>query len=328
MFGSSVLEVAIGLVFIYWLLSLICSAINEQVIVPLFNLRAKFLEEGIKNMLDDPQGDKLVKQLYDAPLIKGLSQKTLSGKPRKPPYIPADTFAIALMSLETFKADKDNPSPKNSYISQALDPLKNMAKTDPASPSPGDPAIMLASIQKWYNDTMERVSGWYKHRVQLIIFLLGLAIVVSLNIDTISLITSLSNDTAMRSAIVSAAQGAANSQNNAKNLATIQQNITQIQPVIGWSALPSDLMGWVFKVFGLLATTFAVSLGAPFWFDLLNKFTNFRSSGPPPQTSADNTRSTGTEPQLVAPVTGPQHQDSPNGAGAAEPTSSAIQSNP
>lgn len=328
MFGSSVLEVAIGLVFIYWLLGLLCSSVNEQVIVPIFNLRARFLEEGIKNMLNDPQGDTLVKPLYESPLIQGLSRKRSSGQPRKPPYIPDDTFALALMSLDAFQAYIDNPDTQNSFIPQAFDPLINKAKTGLASSSPVDPSIMLESIKKRYNDTMERVTGWYKHRVQLIIFLLGLVIVVSLNIDTISLITSLSNDTAMRSAIVSAAQGAANSQNNAKNLATIQQNITQIQPVIGWSALPSDLMGWVFKIFGLLATTFAVSLGAPFWFDLLNKITNFRSSGPPPQTSADNTKSTATQPQLVVAVTGPQHQGSTNGAGVAEPTGPTIQSNP
>ncbi len=306
MFGSTVLEVAIGLVFVYWLLSLLCSAINEQVIVPLLNLRAKFLEEGIKNMLDDPQGDKLVKQLYESPLIRGLSRKTLSGQLRKPSYIPADT--------------------KNSSIPQALAPLIDRAKKDPASP--GDPAIVLASIEKWYNDTMDRVSGWYKGRVQLIILLLALVIVVSLNIDTVSLITSLSNDTAMRSAIVSAAQGAANSQNNAKNLATIQQNIAQLQPVIGWSTLPADLRNWVLKVFGLLATIFAVSLGAPFWFDLLNKFTNFRSSGPPPRSNAGATGSTSTPPQLIVAVTGAPSQASTNGVGTVESTGSTIQSNP
>src|SRR5438270_12993216 len=134
MFGSTVLEVAIGLVFVYWLLSLLCSAINEQVIVPLLNLRAKFLEEGIKNMLDDPQGDKLVNQLYETPLIKGLSRKASSDKPRKPSNNPADTVALALMSLDAFQAYKANPSTENSPITQALAPLINIAQNDPESP--------------------------------------------------------------------------------------------------------------------------------------------------------------------------------------------------
>ncbi len=64
MFGSDVLEVAIGVVFIYMLLSLLCSTINEQVIARFLNLRAKTLEEGINNMLDDSEW---VKQLWETP---------------------------------------------------------------------------------------------------------------------------------------------------------------------------------------------------------------------------------------------------------------------
>lgn len=318
MFGSNVLEVAIGLVSVYWFLGLLCSTINEQVIVPLVNLRGRFLEEGIKNMLADPQGDKLVNQLYETPLIKGLSRKASSDQPRKPSYIPADIFAAALMSLDVVQAYKDNPKAENSPIPQALASLLDSLGKDPAIKN--EPAIVLASIEKWYNDTMDRVSGWYKRRVQLIIFLLGLVIVVGLNVDTVSLITSLSNNTTARSALVSAAQGAANAQNNS-NLATIQKDIAQLQPVIGWTTLPTDLWSWLLKVVGLLATTFAVSLGAPFWFDLLNKFINFRSSGPPPQSKAGARGSTSAPPQqLVVAVSGPPPQTGTNRLGTAGST--------
>ena len=34
---------------------------------------------------------------------------------------------------------------------------------------------------------------------------------------------------------------------------------------------------------GWLITAFAVSMGAPFWFDLLNKFVNIRASGKAPE---------------------------------------------
>ena len=39
---------------------------------------------------------------------------------------------------------------------------------------------------------------------------------------------------------------------------------------------------WLAKLLGLLITAFAVSLGAPFWFDTLNKFMNIRSAGSSP----------------------------------------------
>src|SRR5260370_815830 len=81
---------------------------------------------------------------------------------------------------------------------------------------------------------MDRVSGWYKREVQLIIFALGLVITVGLNIDTISFIASLSSNTVIRASIVSAAQGAAATQPNA-GFAGLQRVFAQIQPVIGWS---------------------------------------------------------------------------------------------
>jgi hypothetical protein len=296
MFGSSVLEVGIGLAFVYLFLSLLCSTINEQVIARFFNLRANTLQDGIKNMLADPQGDKLVNDLYDNPLIKGLSQNAASGKPRKPSYIPADIFAVALMSTAVVQAYKKDPNTASIPIPKALELVIKNANNDTAKE--------LADIEKWYNSTMDRVSGWYKREVQLIIFALGLVITVGLNIDTISFIASLSNNTVIRASIVSAAQGAAATQPSA-GFAGLQRVFEQIQPVIGWSTstLPADFWGWVLKIVGLLATTFAVSLGAPFWFDVLNKFVSFRSSGALPQTSAGTAGSPITTVQLVAGAT-------------------------
>ena len=275
MFGSYVLEVAIGLVFVYMLVSLLCSTINEQVIARFLNLRAKTLEDAIKNMLADPQGNGLAKQLYENPLIKGLSQNAASGEARKPSYIPADIFALALMSNDVVQAYKNTPGAAKSPLPEALALLLDKTNIDPAKEK--------AKIEKWYDDTMDRVSGWYKRRVQLIIFVLGLLIVVGLNIDTLSIITTISNDTVIRSALVSSVQGSSNA-----GLPVIQKGFEQIQLVIGWSpsSLPADFWAWVLKIVGLLATTFAVSLGAPFWFDLLNKFMAFRSSGTPPQSNA------------------------------------------
>ena len=70
-------------------------------------------------------------------------------------------------------------------------------------------------------------------------------------------------------------------------VATIKQNVDQLSKLglpLGWSTLPEDATGWIKKVIGLLITTLAVSLGAPFWFDVLKNFSNLRSSGPPPDT--------------------------------------------
>ena len=72
----------------------------------------------------------------------------------------------------------------------------------------------------------------------------------------------------------------------------VLQKAGDIKLPIGWSSNPNDPRyfgypelspGWVFyKLFGLLISVLAVSLGAPFWFDTLSKFVNLRSAGTPP----------------------------------------------
>src|SRR5258708_12878583 len=157
------------------------------------------------------------------------------------------------MSTKVVQAYKNNPAAANNSIPASIELLINNTKSDPAK--------MMANIETWYNETMDRVSGWYERRVQLIIFALGLVIDVGLNVDTISIITTLSNDNVIRSTIVSAAQGSANSPTNA-NLAMLLKSIEQVQLVVVWSTstLPSDVWGWVLKISRFLATLFPVSL--------------------------------------------------------------------
>jgi hypothetical protein len=70
-FGSEILDVAIGLALIYLLLSLIASAVREG-IEGIIKARAIYLERGIRELLDDPSGDTLAKQFYEHPLVYAL----------------------------------------------------------------------------------------------------------------------------------------------------------------------------------------------------------------------------------------------------------------
>src|SRR6266516_1343653 len=74
MFGSNILEVAIGLVFVYLLLSLLCSTLNEFEITRFLALRAKTLEDGIRILLNDPGGHQLATLFYYAPLFKARTR--------------------------------------------------------------------------------------------------------------------------------------------------------------------------------------------------------------------------------------------------------------
>ena len=101
-FGSAVLEVAIGLMFLYFLLSSICSSIHE-LIATAQKWRARNLEFALGNLINDPD---LLKQVINHPLIRSMGQlpspvrgqlrtdTTLEGRPS---YIPRETFSAALL---------------------------------------------------------------------------------------------------------------------------------------------------------------------------------------------------------------------------------------
>ncbi len=112
LFGSAVLEVIIGLVFLYLLLSLICSALNEW-IAGLLALRSKTLRDGIENMLVDPYAQGLAERFFDNPLITGLARK---GSGSFPSYIDARTFTMALLdSVVPTRAGTEPRDPLATY---------------------------------------------------------------------------------------------------------------------------------------------------------------------------------------------------------------------
>src|SRR5690348_7345180 len=100
MFGSSILEVAIGVTFVYLLISLICTALNEA-IASLLQKRGRNLFEGVKNLLNDPTFTGLAQQVYNHGLIGGISQHASDpGKPtRLPSYMSPENFSLALLDI-------------------------------------------------------------------------------------------------------------------------------------------------------------------------------------------------------------------------------------
>ena len=93
MFGSSIIDIAIGIVFVFLLLSLIASAINEM-ILSFMNMRGKELLRGLKTLLNDQKADGLVKDVYNHGLVFGLFHGDFNPKKRSnlPSYIPPRTL--------------------------------------------------------------------------------------------------------------------------------------------------------------------------------------------------------------------------------------------
>ena len=101
MLGSDLLDIAIGLIFLYLLLSLICSALSE-IVEAFMKKRSSDLERGLKALLRDDKGEGLVKAIYDHPLVNGLFKGEYESASRTkdlPSYIPPRNFALALMDI-------------------------------------------------------------------------------------------------------------------------------------------------------------------------------------------------------------------------------------
>ena len=163
------------------------------------------------------------------------------------------------------------------------------------------------NIEVWFNNSMDRVSGVYKRKVQYALFFLSFVLAVLLNIDSIVLANRLSHDSALRAALVANATASANLPPSGSDPAgvvslrereaSLDSAIRQLEKLrlpIGWSGPGPDLTLPSPSLFGIwdslrrhfvgwALTAFAASLGAPFWFDLLNRFINIRSSGKAPE---------------------------------------------
>src|SRR5580692_3700578 len=311
MFGSEILDIAVGMIFIFLLLSLICSAINA-LIERSFKHRATDLEQGLRELLDDKEGTGLVQKVYDHGMINGLFKgdykPTDSDKTNLPSYIPSRNFALALLGILLPDSPADGSAPN---FREAVEKIENTkvknALTAMLSAAGNDQDKFRESIENWFNSTMDRVSGWYKRRSQLIVFCLGFLIAGVMNVSSVSIANDLWVHKAQRDALVSASQGylGTHSAEDVQKGPGLKSNIKEIENhglPVGWNVdwYPDSLNGksqstkyryWglfaLWSVIGWFITACAVSLGAPFWFDMLNKVIVVRSTIKPHEKSPE-----------------------------------------
>ncbi len=246
MFGTVLLDIAIGLTFMYLSLSLVASSLAE--FVELFlRARARTLEKGIRNLLFDKNGSGLALDIYKHPLIQGLAKlptsevnidkvkQTRAIKPKwLPSYIPANIFITALLDtltaakraqatgldLKTIKDSltsmTDNPKVKEALIAllppskaqAAQQAVQNMAQAaqQAIEDTTRELAQFRANLEDWYNGSMDRVAGWYKRHAQKVILVIGFLMAVAFNADTISAVEELARDRVLRESLVAAAE--------------------------------------------------------------------------------------------------------------------------
>jgi hypothetical protein len=299
-----ILQVAIGMIFVWIILAVITSQVQEW-IASILAWRAHMLEDAIENMLADPG---LKDKLYDHPLIKGLYSN--KGK-RKPGGIPPDKFALVLfeeimnsgVTVEDVKSTFDKLKKKVEALKdmQGNNELKKFAATVNTlligvEEKAGDAAQAVTEARKrvegWFNDSMDRLGGAYRRRAQIAALVVGLSVAAALNVDTVAIVNTLWKDPFVRQALVvqagqlQAPQAQPDEQPAPPpSVDEILKNAEQLQLLslpIGWTPenIPSDANGWATKFVGILLSGMAGAQGAPFWFDLMRKLL---SRNPPPE---------------------------------------------
>jgi hypothetical protein len=262
--GSSVLDVVVGLGFLYFLLATIVTYVNE-VIAALLKRRTTLLANGIRSLLGSEWADRVLSHEVIAPL------RTASGGLA---YIPSRLFSTALLDELRRAGMQDGEDPPL----EAPAAIKALFRTYGPSVQ-----VRATAIEAWYEAGMDRLSGEYKRRTQLILLGLSALLTLVIGADSIGIATTLWQEQGVRTALNASLSSSSASQ----DLTAVIDALARLPLPLGWGTLPATPTAWLVKALGLVITAAAVALGAPFWFDLLTSIgVNPRVTGPKPGTES------------------------------------------
>ena len=295
-----ILQVVIGIIFILLLLSLFATTVMELLSAGLA-LRGKNLEKALKNMLASTDVDEHILQAFkDNSLYRQLSHKYGKKRSSPPSYMSSESFQSILFDIILKGKSASVHNLKEEILKIEDKDLQNVM-FQLLHDAEENLDLFKGEVKGWYNNIMDRASGWYKRMTQKILVVVGIIIAVAFNADTISIYNHLGSDPQSLEKMVTLAEKfvAENSENSNIGMAAqdpefeetytklkslVDTQISQVNPV-GWQNInfaTMDPASWGVKILGWMVTALAISLGAPFWFDLLRKIVNIRGSGNKP----------------------------------------------
>lgn len=329
--GSPVIEIAIGLSFVFFLLSVIASALNEFC-SGLLNLRAKTLRDGLEGMIGDKEA---VEKLFEHALVRTDLSKDASKKPfsflrrlerflprtwrkyeQSPSYLSPDLFARAFDQVFGELKDKAPAPATQGGSPDPKDVVRREAMKSQVSKLLDGVGVdkQLKALESWFDDGMERVSGWYKRKSQVWVVVFAVIVAIGLNASAVRIAERLNNDPTVRAAVVAKAEAAAEQGSKttgdetettggeaettgAKEIRKAGEDASGAIDKLGDLKLPLfwakdnlpqpwNLANILTLAGGWFLTVVAVSLGAPFWFDALSRLSNLRLTGKKPEDEA------------------------------------------
>jgi hypothetical protein len=201
------LQTIITIVFIYLILALIASEIQEN-IAAVCELRARRLKNSIEQMLGEKHNSPLIQELYNHPNISTLNQSayswisllTTQRVSVGPSYISdsallAETIVLSIKNIytTTTPTTSTTPTPTTPTIKlKDIDFQDNKELKRIVEFSNNDWDEFKKNLQRQYDEVQERSSGVYKRNAKGLSFVIGFLVAIVANADAFNIITNLS----------------------------------------------------------------------------------------------------------------------------------------
>jgi hypothetical protein len=283
--NSSFIDVAIGLILVYAVFSTACMVMTEWW-SRMNTARPLQLKKYIATMIGDDQWTE--NKFYEHPLIVGLDTEHLhlgSGttKMRPPSYIPERTFALTVIDLAFVENEHHHLTINEDVPEQFKVTLRALTNCTRNSCQ-----HTQDRLERWFVESMGRLTGRYTRYAHTVVMVFSILVTIGFNVDTLLLAKTFTLNPARTQAAVSLAGQLSQQSNDPK--AALQKigpsfqklNLPLGYPDADWPPNSNVSLYFIAKGAGWLFTICALSLGAPFWFDLLSRIMNIRQAGPKP----------------------------------------------
>ena len=290
------LDVLAALVTLYIVLALTVSAATE-VVSRIFGLRSIGLKSGIRSILQDPNV-KALEPLTKKFWLSGIIKSATDGD-KSPGSLDALTFATATLSTVAQAAQalpKDLADAKTVLAKANLNTHLKSVLTDLAERAAYRGTTLHDELAQHFDATMEKIARWYRHFTQCIAFVLAAILTVYINANTLDLLHTLTAHPEQRLELAKIEQSLSSAQTTAVG-SKAGENLSAAIKYINNDPLGGESREWsVRAIVGLLITILAVSLGAPFWFDVLGRITQKPAGASQPVSSVSTQPAPGGQP--------------------------------
>ncbi|MCU0597473.1 MAG: hypothetical protein MUC98_18690 [Desulfobacterota bacterium] len=196
MFGLEMLDVLIGLVTVYLVFALACTAIVEA-LAAWFDVRSKNLNAAMSEFLagDIKPGQMFIDAFYNHPLVQSLSK----GKKGRPSYLPPEIVGQVLESLVLASGTAKTLTEAVKVLpgDAASNRIKGLVDAF-AKQAGGDFAAFRKEVEAHFDALMDRASGWTKRYSQTAAIVVSAVLVVGANVDTVNIASSLASNPSAR----------------------------------------------------------------------------------------------------------------------------------